>query len=1036
MQRQLIPVAASFAVVLVAYMTYALVVVPWIEPSAGRMSESAGGGDSSASSAPIISEYHELLARCFGPDSWVLQHPKMLESDHGILLIKDYDRIRPEAIELAPFAMILFPSAAVRTDKTRAGEAILLEAPRAVLVFDRPLDLGRGRIGQLKTGQLNGPVVIHSDQKLPGPDDDLRITTRNVELREDRIFTPEPVEFRLGPNFGKGRELVMRLLPSEEGRATGRKGPNVGGLHYVELVREVQMQFELAGEGLLPRRDSARPGRKAVEASAVGGTSVMATKPAGPPVRITSQGPFRYDVQTQEATFRHQVVVQRVNPDGRPDQMTCDLFGMAFEPRGDRRDKSAGSLAAAPAGSPPRMPALQPRRLRATGNPIIVHSPSTGAAARCQRLEYDLKTRRVTLDDADRVMLDYRDSHAEAPHLSYQPSDGQTLGLVEAVGPGELRTNLDGDPQRPFRAQWTREFRVRPHEDRQLVSVLGQAALSYAGMGTLSADEIWLWLHEQGAARATPANGVGSASPSADSGRAAQSDSMLEKFQPDRMVAINNVVIDSPQLTGRPGRFEVWFQPVAAASIDNLQAGEHRDGPEEVAAAPVGQIPVLPASGPQSPRTQPSQQRFDMAGELLRVNVHRSGPALAVSDVTISGQARFSESVTAKPDEKPLVLVADDIHVRGADTPRTVADLVGRPARVEARGLTLLGAKIQFDRAANKLSINGPGETIMAADRDLQGRPRKSSQPINIAWQERMEFDGRAIQYRGQVVARTAQQQLNTAEMDIHIDPPILFAQPPRNSQRVDLSKIACRGGVLLENRAVGEAGDVAALEWMKTNDLTVDQKTGDISAQGPGWLKTVRRGSTAPLGGSPKSPPAPTKPKSEGLVYFFLEFQRGATGHVHRREIAFADRVRGIYGPVKSWEEELKGNDPRQLGEGAMLLTCDQVKVAQLDVDRGRPGRAPIELEALGNTVVEAAMYTARAERMTYTEAKDLLVLEGTGRTDAVLTRQTQPGAAPGKFAARKILYWRSTQHVDIDDAKFLNVGPLSDRPQSAPRR
>jgi hypothetical protein len=152
--------------------------------------------------------------------------------------------------------------------------------------------------------------------------------------------------------------------------------------------------------------------------------------------------------------------------------------------------------------------------------------------------------------------------------------------------------------------------------------------------------------------------------------------------------------------------------------------------------------------------------------------------------------------------------------------------------------------------------------------------------------------------------------------------------------------------------------------------------------------------------------------------VYFFLEFQRGATGHVHRREIAFADRVRGIYGPVKSWEEELKGNDPRQLGEGAMLLTCDQVKVAQLDVDRGRPGRAPIELEALGNTVVEAAMYTARAERMTYTEAKDLLVLEGTGRTDAVLTRQTQPGAAPGKFAARKILYWRSTQHVDIDDA------------------
>jgi hypothetical protein len=169
--------------------------------------------------------------------------------------------------------------------------------------------------------------------------------------------------------------------------------------------------------------------------------------------------------------------------------------------------------------------------------------------------------------------------------------------------------------------------------------------------------------------------------------------------------------------------------------------------------------------------------------------------------------------------------------------------------------------------------------------------------------------------------------------------------------------------------------------------------------------------------------------------VYFFLEFQRGASGHVHRREIAFSDRVRGIYGPVKSWEEQLTGNDPRMLGEGGMLLSCDQVKVAQLDVDRG-PTRAPIELEALGNVVVEATTYTARAERMTYTQAKDLLVLEGTGRADAVLTRQTQVGGQAGKFAARKILYWRSTRQVDIDDAKFLNVGPLTDRPQSAPRR
>jgi len=57
----------------------------------------------------------------------------------------------------------------------------LSEVPEgARLWFDQPLDLGRGKIGRLKSGQFDGPVTIRSDCKEPGPEDDLLIVTHDT----------------------------------------------------------------------------------------------------------------------------------------------------------------------------------------------------------------------------------------------------------------------------------------------------------------------------------------------------------------------------------------------------------------------------------------------------------------------------------------------------------------------------------------------------------------------------------------------------------------------------------------------------------------------------------------------------------------------------------------------------------------------------------------------------------------------------------------------------------------------------------------
>ena len=85
---------------------------------------------------------------------------------------------------------------------------------------------------------------------------------------------------------------------------------------------------------------------------------------------------------------------------------------------------------------------------------------------------------------------------------------------------------------------------------------------------------------------------------------------------------------------------------------------------------------------------------------------------------------------------------------------------------------------------------------------------------------------------------------------------------------------------------------------------------------------------------------------------------------------------------------------------------------------------RRSIELEALGNAVIEGTTFTARGNRITYTEAKDLLILEGDGRNNAELFRQLQPGAPTDKQVAQKILYWPKTKRLNVIGVQSLQFG------------
>ncbi len=171
---------------------------------------------------------------------------------------------------------------------------------------------------------------------------------------------------------------------------------------------------------------------------------------------------------------------------------------------------------------------------------------------------------------------------------------------------------------------------------------------------------------------------------------------------------------------------------------------------------------------------------------------------------------------------------------------------------------------------------------------------------------------------------------------------------------------------------------------------------------------------------------------KEDSLTYLHVTFERGISGDVNRHEVTFADQVKTVYGPVLRWQDKL---DPEKPGPQGIIMSCDQLTVREMPSTL-RNDRGTMEMEALGNTLVEGQAFTARAPRLTYAEAKDLLVFEGNGQTDAELFRQLAPGLPATKASARKIMYWQGSNRAEVDDARHLDLGMPGGGPSKPPSK
>jgi hypothetical protein len=452
------------------------------------------------------------------------------------------------------------------------------------------------------------------------------------------------------------------------------------------------------------------------------------------------------------------------------------------------------------------------------------------------------------------------------------------------------------------------------------------------------------------------------------------------------------------------------------------------------------------ASSDQTP------QHFELHGNAIQARLVSQGDETKVDFIEINGQVHLLETKSGVPSQRPIEIRGDWLQVQNAAAPqRTTVVVTGKPALIAARDMQMRGEKINLDRGKNLLWINGAGNMVLPPPRNT-GRaapaaPTSRSQftsfsslsgaPVQIDFAGGMRFDGQVARYERQVTVHSQAQTvrpdhphgLETCRRELKTD--VVTATL---AERVDFTAdeiagdaqvdtIACLGPVLMTEQTGDNRGLVAAAS-LTTRDLSIRQTTGEIHAFGPGTLKSTRLDSADPF--RPRTAAKSNAAKSAEPVYMRVDYQGDITGNLHQQLVELHDDIRGVYGPVKRWSDELRLN-PNPIGPSELVFSADKLQVSQ--APNADPRASSLEFRAAGQTRVDGQTFSATAHELCYVQGKGQLTLKGAGpnsgdgHNDAVLYYQPQPGGPHNELRAGEITYWPATNQTKIDKARTFQV-------------
>lgn len=1073
--KRLLLLAAGFGLFFALFLVYSVYLggIDGLPP----LMEGYGPGEDRTAKPILITPplTDQKLKLAFGDRDDIQKMPIKLEvnSKNLVLASETFDVLKDGRVRLMPFYLAVFGKNQVQG---KFPEINTIKGDVAFLTFDQPVsniaELGKRKI---TAGELSGNIYIKNNRKTATQDDDLSLTTPGpMYYREDQhlIWTMAPVrvldtQSKPEPTTitADGMDLVLTAdKPETAGKpaapAAAKKGKQtVNGVETVTLRANVEMHLIDTNSGFLGGPAKPKPGEK---------TSVAkANEPTDKPkVVITTPGPFRYDVAADHARFDvppkrgplpEKVTVTRLSgPPGKEkhDYLYCEHLELQFA----RKNEPATPASAHAANeSETHSMDLNIQDAHATGREVEIISEAEGLHAIGNDFFYDANTKVSILKGTPEMVAlkDGNEIHTAVLHMvNVGDKDAQQ---VKAMGKGYVSI-LDkaSSWKRSQYAYWDDSANFSKEGDFDCLTLVGKGRFEdREHHQTLGADKLKVWLM-----------------PEKESNQPAKEEKTnSQKMRPHHLEGEGHVMAHSDELiiTEPTEHLYVWFRdappkeptalvapPAGPGFAETPQAGMPMGDPAPIAAGqasmptgdPEPRVAGKPAAGEPRPLERdvkqptlapppatgsappPAKKRpLILSSRSVEAFVTRTSEKNEIEKIRCDGHVVvLQEPEKSDPNDKGVDIRGDKLTLDN-NAEGGVLLVTGNMAVVQLNKITISGDEVNINQRTNQAWVPGRGWMKMLSTASLADggkpappsaaepkKPEKASE-LTIHWKQDMQFDGRHAVFTGDIQAeQEASRLLCKKQMQVMLDNPVSLKEGQKGSPPAKVKEIVCDETVRMEENVAEKDGKIVRKSRLLAPVVTVNNEDGEMNAAGPGVVYLLQYGSSdAGPSGKPadaSKPPAPPELKLTRINYMERLYSNNS-----KRTATFYGGVEVINLPTDNIDQVVDVDKPPK---GCLYLRCDLLKVYSHKLADGRTSQ---EMDAMRHVVVQSQEFWGVADRVTYDESKDLVIMEGGEGGKATLYRERFVGASGDKLRGKKIWYWRKKNEFKVEGGDGIDV-------------
>lgn len=828
----------ALALMIGAYSAYAKFAVPMIEGPVGQVRRRI------ATVPTTLPEKQDNKARLFKllpHNAWELGQCKTLFTNSGTLLFQEMTRVDDQGTyTLSPFTMIMNDHESGTAFAAKLDPTVpptVLRCGEAKLKFDGPIAITGNSGIKMRSANLNGEVTIFRPSPSPLKDETLKLITQNVQINTERILTFSDVAFAFGPHKGSGKNLLIDLTHHAQSDQSIQKDfSSIEGVSRIELTKLDRLL--LAPQALTsdPNSPTAGPG----------GVIFNATNA---PLEIKCSGPFVFDYDKRSATFERKVYGKQLDDFG--DNLSCETLTVAFD------EKTSNTLSIDQLRVPRQTQSngVNIKYLSAIGTidqPAVIIANSRKTKITGEELQFDSLGNEIIASSTDTVTIIGPEINIRARTIKYQLTDDQSLGNLDAVGPGEFYRRSD-DPRQNLFARWQRGLTIAPHAAHQKRIVIdGGAEILVQDDTQISSDRINIALHE------------------------IKMNDQYE-YRPAEIFSDQTVTILSPNLDGVAGKLVArWPTPdldtlkkeVSTVQLPALHQVMRPQFPQAVIEELQSKTKMRLLSGPrtsQSPVGAPRRPNFAplqlatfedsesgtgakpkppkkpqsikqfirFKADSVEFELVDNGDKTQLADLQMDGNIVVHQLPEKGSPRPPLKVAGNRVRVvpQGDRIFRLlVAGTEDALATVVSEGLALSGEDIHLDQLANKVWVAGVGvmnitQSSSNSNNPQNGNPMQlasnsaSQSPdlapqgdIDVEFAGGMVFDGSKIYFERNVMMTSYG---DPADAERSVTKTLSQALSVELSTRVDFSQISSGQKI----------GDVKMNEMVLVNRITERQR-------------------------------------------------------------------------------------------------------------------------------------------------------------------------------------------------------------------